>query len=146
MNAPVSWALEPDAGFDGRVEPIRPCKGGNLRRQGSNEAMKQYGVTLAAGSPRSLAGPFPSLSSPDGRLSWRLTKAANTHAIRALPLSVVYFHVMTSKPTILTCTVAARLLPNAGLFQWRFSTGNDLTDKDALPMFPAAHRLQLSVE
>lgn len=146
MNAPVSWALEPDAGFDGRVEPIRPCKGGNLRRQGSNEAMKQYGVTLAPGSPRSLAGPFPSLSSPDGRLSWRLTKAANTHAIRALPLSVVYFHVMTSKPTILTCTVAARLLPNAGLFQWRFSTGNDLTDKDALPMFPAAHRLQLSVE
>src|SRR5215471_6328239 len=98
MNAPVSWALEPDAGFDGRVEPIRPCKGGNLRRQGSNEA------------------------------------------------PVVYFHVMTSKPTILTCTVAARLLPNAGLFQWRFSTGNDLTDRDALPMFPAAHRLQLSVE
>src|SRR5215472_11658568 len=64
---------------------------------GVKEAMKQYGVTLAPGSPRSLAGPFPSLSSPDGRLSWRLTKAANTHAIRALPLSVVYFHVMTSK-------------------------------------------------
>src|SRR5262249_2679933 len=111
---------------------------------------RQYIAPPGPAFPRSLARPFPPLIIRPARpraeeLSCR--KEARRQGFRSSNLYTSTLWLTTIQLLdVYRCSAAALLVRNAGYFRASprsFSTGNDLTGRGALPMFPAACKLRI---